>query len=286
MKELTKVKFTNLEKILFPELQIKKAQVIEYYIKIAPRILEFMAGRAIVINRFPSGIDKPGFYEKDLPKGTPSWVERFKKYSETSQREINYVICNDLDTLLWLANLAAIEIHMPLSKTDSYENPDLVLFDIDPEPPANFQDSIEVSFLLKEILDGLGLKSYVKTSGKKGLHIVLPIVKKYNFKQTREFVHLIGKHLARESELVVSEFSQSRDPETVYIDYRQNSSGRTMISPYSLRAEKLALVSTPIEWMELKKKLRPEEFNINSVLKREKVPWKGLWEQKQNLELD
>ncbi|MHA2061255.1 MAG: non-homologous end-joining DNA ligase [Candidatus Sifarchaeia archaeon] len=286
MKELTKVKFTNLEKILFPELQIKKAQVIEYYIKIAPRILEFIDGRAIVINRFPNGVDKPGFYEKDLPKGTPSWVKRFKKYSENSQREINYVMCDDLDTLLWLANLAAIEIHMPFSKTSSYENPDLVLFDIDPEPPANFQDSIEVSFLLKEILDGLGLKSYVKTSGKKGIHIVLPIENKYNFKQTREFVHLIGKHLARESELVVSEFSQSRDPETVYIDYRQNSSGRTMISPYSLRAEKLALVSTPIEWMELKKKLRPEEFNINSVLKREKVPWKGLWEQKQNLELD
>jgi bifunctional non-homologous end joining protein LigD len=284
MKELTKVKFTNLEKILFPELQIKKAQIIEYYIRIAPRILEFIAGRAIVINRFPNGVDKPGFYEKDLPKGTPSWVKRFKKYSETSQRDINYVICDDLDTLLWLANLAAIEIHMPFSKTNSYENPDLVLFDIDPEPPADFQDSIEVSFLLKEILDDLGLKSYVKTTGKKGLHVVLPVFTKYNFKQTREFVHLVGKHLASESELIVSEFSQSKDPGTVNIDYRQNSSGRTMISPYSLRAEKLALVSTPIEWMELKKKLRPEEFNIKSVLKREKVPWKGLWEQKQNLE--
>ncbi len=286
MRKLTKVKFTNLDKILFPNLHIKKAQVVEYYIKIAPKILEFLDDRAIVITRFPNGIERSGFYEKDLPKGTPNWVDRFKRYSETSKREINYVVCKDLDTLLWLANLAAIEIHMPLSKVDSYEKPDLVLFDIDPEPPANFDNAIEVAQILKEKLDALGMKSYVKTSGKKGLHVILPIVNKYTFKQTREFVHTFGKYLAGESELIVSEFSQSRDPGTVYIDYLQNSSGRTMICPYSLRAEKQAPVSTPIEWGELKKILRPEDFNIFTVVEMEEKPWKDLWEQKQKLEFE
>jgi bifunctional non-homologous end joining protein LigD len=286
MEKLTKVRFTNLEKVLFPKSKIRKAQVVEYYIRVAPKILGFLADRPIVITRFPDGIGQEGFYEKDSPKGTPPWVKTFKKYSKTAKRNVNYIVCNNLDTLLWLANLAALEIHIPLSRVDAYEKPDLVLFDLDPEPPANFDDAIEVANLLKEKLDDLSLVFYVKTSGKKGLHIVVPVFRSYSYRQSREFVHQIGKHLASETELVVSEFSRSRDPGTVYVDYLQNSAGRTMACPYSLRAEEEVTVSTPLDWEEVKKGLKPKEFNIFSVVKREANPWEDLWKHKQKLEVE
>ena len=286
MEDLTKVSFTNLEKVLYPDLELKKSQVIEYYIRIAPLMLGLLVNRVIVMNRYPDGVDKAGFYEKDAPAGIPPWVETFITYSETAQREINYVVCNDLDTLIWMANLAAIEINITLSTIENYDTPDLVLFDIDPEPPCSFDDVIDIALSLKEKLDELNFRSFVKTSGKKGLHVVLPIIKNYNFKQTREFVHQFGKFLARESDLVVSEFRNSRDPGTIFIDYLQNTRGKTMIAPYSLRAQAKATVSTPLEWKELKKGLRPEEFNINTILKRKNDPWEGLLESKQALEVE
>ncbi|MDD1766655.1 MAG: non-homologous end-joining DNA ligase [Candidatus Methanomethyliaceae archaeon] len=284
-ERLTKVEFTNLDKILFPELGVTKSQVIDYYIKIAPKMLSILANRGISLKRFPDGIDKNGFYEKDAPLGTPSWVKTFRRYSKTSQRDVNYIVCNNLDTLLWTANLAAVEIHMPLSRTDSYENPDLVLFDIDPEPPATIDNAVETALLLKEKLNDLGLLSYIKTSGKKGLHVVIPVIEGYSFAQTREFAHQIGKQLTKESETIVSELPRSRDPGTVFIDYLQNSHGRTMICPYSLRGQPRATVSTPLRWIEVKKGLRPEEFNIYNVPKIHESPWERLLEKRQNLGL-
>ena len=285
MDDLTKVSFTNLEKVLYPGLGLKKSHVLEYYIRIAPLMLGLLKNRVIVMNRYPDGVDKGGFYEKDAPAGIPPWVETFNTYSETAQREINYVVCNDLDTLIWMANLAAIEINITLSTIENYDTPDLILFDIDPEPPCTFDDVMDVALSLKEKLDELNFRSFVKTSGKKGLHVVLPIIKNYNFKQTREFVHQFGKFLARESNLVVSEFKNSRDPGTIFIDYMQNIRGKTMIAPYSLRAQAKATVSTPLEWKELKKGLRPEEFNIFTALERKNDPWEGLLESKQALEV-
>jgi bifunctional non-homologous end joining protein LigD len=132
-KKLTKVEFTNLNKTIFPKHKITKSKIIEYYIKTAPKMLGFLANRPLVLTRFPDGIDKEGFYEKDAPQGTPSWVKTVRIHSETAKRDVNYVLCNDLDTLIWLANLATIEIHMPFSKADSREKPDMVFFDVDPE---------------------------------------------------------------------------------------------------------------------------------------------------------
>ncbi|MCX9084602.1 MAG: non-homologous end-joining DNA ligase [Candidatus Methanoperedens sp.] len=286
MNDLTKVSFTNLDKIIYPALDLKKSKIIEYYIRIAPLMLGSLRDRIIVMNRFPDGVDKSGFYGKDAPKGIPPWVETFNTYSETAKHEIDYVLCNNLDTLIWMANLAALEINMTLSRKDDYETPDLMFFDLDPEPPCSFDDVIDIAFSLKEKLDELNLKSFVKTSGKKGLHVVLPLIKKYNFKQTREFVHQFGKFLAKESDIVVSEFRKSRDPGTIFIDYLQNTRGKTMIAPYSLRAEPKATVSIPLEWKELKKGLRPEEFNIFSVIKRKDDPWERLMDSEQSLEVE
>lgn len=284
-EQLTKVKFTNLDKTIFPKLKITKAQVIEYYIKIAPKMLGFLANRPLVVTRFPDGIDKEGFYGKDAPQGTPSWVKTVKIYSETAKRDVNYILCNDLDTLIWLANLAAIEIHMPLSKADSREKPNFVFFDVDPEPPATFKDATTVALSLKEKLDNLSLESYVKTSGKKGIHVLIPIAQEYTFRQTKSFVHKIGRELAKEQPLVVSELAETKKPSKVFVDYLQNSHGRTMICPYSLRAVPDATVSTPLEWSEVEKGIKPTELTIFSVVKRKKDPWKKILENKQKLKV-
>ncbi|UCH32125.1 MAG: non-homologous end-joining DNA ligase [Candidatus Bathyarchaeota archaeon] len=280
----TKVKFTNPHKILYPYLKLTKLQVIDYYLKVAPLILNFLFDRPLTMYRFPNGIGSNGFYAKDAPKGKPFWVKTFRRFSMTAKRPIDYVVCNDLDTLAWLANLAALEINIPLSRVGSYKKPDLVLFDIDPEPPASFDIAIEVTLLLKEKLDLLGLTSYVKTSGKKGIHVVLPIVQKYTFRQIRAFVHQMGKFLSKESDRIVSEFRQSRVSGTVFIDYNQNARFKTMICPYSLRALKYATVSTPLEWKEVKKGLKSTGLNISSVPKRVHHPWQKLFENKQALE--
>ncbi len=285
LEKLTKVKFSNLDKILYPALKLKKSQIIEYYIKVAPQMLKFLEDRPLVTTRYPDGVDKEGFYEKNAPNGTPSWVETFRRFSKTAKRNLDYIVCNNLDTLLWLANLAALEIHIPLSRTYSYEKPDIILFDIDPEPPATIDNAIEVAHQLKETLDNLSLVSFVKTSGKKGLHVAVPIAAEHTYKQTREFVHEIGKQLKKQNKLVVSEFTRSQEPGTVYIDYGQNSAGKTMTCPYSLRATKTASVSTPFSWKELQKGLKAQEFNILSVPKRRGTPWKDFWKQKQKLDV-
>ena len=284
-EKLTKVNFTNLGKVLFPQIGVTKAQLIEYYIKIAPKMLGFLANRPLALTRFPNGVDKQGFYEKDAPEGTPPWVNTICIYSETANREVNYILCDQLDTLIWLANLGAVEIHTPLYRADEQEKPDFIFFDIDPEPPMPFEKTIEVTLLLKEKLDQAGLKSYVKTSGKKGLHVLVPTIREYNFRETREFAHKIGKELAKESEIMVSEAADSKKQGTIYLDYAQNSHGRLMAAPYSLRATAEATVSTPLEWGEVKKRIKPSDFNIFSVAAREIEPWKGIFDNRQRIEV-
>jgi len=282
MERLTKVKFSNLEKVLYPELGLTKQQIIEYYIRIAPRMLPFLKDRALVRTRYPDGIYSEAFYEKDIPKGTPDWVKIHTKYSESSEKDTRYVVCNNLDTLIWLANLAALELHIPLSQTHDTEKPDLLLFDLDPEPPAGLMEAKEACFLLKEKLDDLGFMSYLKTSGKKGLHVIVPVESVYSFEQTKEFVHIIGANLAKESDYIVSERSQTNDPGTILIDYPQNSERSTMIAPYSLRPTREATVSAPLEWRELGG-LRQFEHNLFSMIVKKSDPWKNLFDEPQSL---
>jgi bifunctional non-homologous end joining protein LigD len=284
MEKLTKVSFSNLDKILFPQQKITKAHFIEYIIKVAPKMLPFLKDRPLVLTRYPEGVDKEGFYAKNAPEGTPSWVQTTTIYSPSAKRDVNYVLCNDIDTLLWLANLVAIEIHMPLSTVPKRETPDFAFFDVDPEPPATFWDAVEVALLIKEKLDALGLVGYVKTSGKKGLHILVPLVRRYTFKHTRAFVHTVGIQLMKENSKVVSEFKDTKTPDKVFVDYMQNSHGRTMACPYSLRAISDASASTPIPWAALKKKLKPSTFNIHSVPSLKEEPWNDIFENRQKLE--
>ena len=278
MEKLTRVHFSNLNKVLYPELALRKADIIQYYVKVAPRILPFLKDRALVRTRYPNGIDGENFYEKDVPKGTPDWVQTFIKYSQSVDRDTEYVVCNDLDTLIWLANLAALELHAPLSRITSINEPDLILFDIDPEPPAGLPDAVQTAFILKENLEDHGLKPFVKSSGKKGIHVVFALKPGKSFKDTSRFVHDVALSLRKQHDFITSERSQTNEPDTVLLDYPQNSERGTMVAPYSLRPLREATVSTPLEWNELVS-LRKYEYNIFNVPQIRNEPWKGLWDE-------
>ncbi|MGE5188113.1 MAG: non-homologous end-joining DNA ligase [Betaproteobacteria bacterium] len=288
--KLTKVKLKNLEKCFYPDVGVTKAQVIEYYVTLAPKILPIVKERPLVLTRYPDGIKdsqlgKTSFFEKNAPEGTPSWVKLYPIYSPTSKRDVNYIICNDLDTLIWLANLAALEIHMPFSTIHGINKPDLLFFDVDPEPPATLSDAADVALQLKDKLLSLGLTPFIKTSGKKGLHVIIPIEPEHSFEVTRAFVHQIGKELAKNSDLIVSEFKDTKKPGKVFTDYLQNSPMRTMVIPYSLRPTPEATVSTPLDWSEVQKGLNPTDYTLFSVSKRTSNPWKEIFSKRCKLEI-
>jgi len=290
LKDMTKVHLKNLDKCFYPHADVTKGQVVKYYIKMAPKILPIIANRPLVLTRYPNGVQdsklgKTSFYEKNAPEGTPDWVKLYTIYSSTSKRDVHYIVCNDLDTLIWLANLAALEIHMPFSTTADIDKPDLLFFDIDPEPPATLSDAADVALLLKDKVCDMGLTPFIKTSGKKGLHIVIPVLPEYPFEVTRAFVHQIGIDLTKESEIVVSEFKDTKKPGKVFADYLQNSPMRTMVIPYSLRPTPDATVSTPLEWKEVKKGLNPSDYTIFNVPQRNLNPWAGIFEKRSKLEI-
>ena len=288
--KLTKVKLKNLDKCFYPDVGVTKAHVIEYYVTLAPKILPVIQDRPLVLTRYPDGIKdsqlgKTSFFEKNAPEGTPSWVRLYPIYSPTSKRDVNYILCNDLDTLIWLANLAALEIHMPFSTIHEVKKPDLLFFDVDPEPPATLSDAADVALQLKDRLLAMGLTPFIKTSGKKGLHVVIPIEPEHSFEATRAFVHQIGIELAKNNNIIVSEFKDTKKPGKVFTDYLQNSPMRTMVIPYSLRPTPEATVSTPLEWSEVQKGLNPTDYNLFSVSKRTSNPWKEIFSKRCKLEI-
>ena len=287
LRTLTKVDLVNLDKIFYPKINVTKGSVVEYYVKMAPKILPLIKDRPLVLTRYPDGVEgeKISFFAKNAPQGTPDWVKTKKIYSSTSKRDVHYIVCNDLDTLIWLANLASLEIHMPFSRVDSLDKPDLLFFDVDPEPPATLSDAAEVALLLKDTLLDLGLTPFVKTSGKKGLHVIIPIEPEHTFEKVRAFVHQIGIKLAKESEIVVSEFKDTKKPGKVFADYLQNSPLRTMGIPYCLRPTPDATVSAPLEWSEVKKGINPSDYTIFSVVKRTSNPWKDIFEKRCKMEI-
>lgn len=281
--KLGKVVLTNTSRGMYPEIHLTKLDVIEYYLRIAPRILTYLEERALVLQRFPDGVDRPGFYEKDAPAGTPPWVRLSLHHSKSADRDLRSVVCDNLDTLIWLANLAAIELNIPLARLKDPDAPDLLFFDIDPEPPAGFSEAVTAALALRDVLTGLGLLPFVKTSGKKGLHVVVPLTGGYTFSQTRTFVHAVGGLLARDSPLIVAELSQTKDPGKVFIDYLQNAAWKTMIAPYSLRPTMTATVSTPVSWSELAGGIVPGDFTLLTVDAGREDPWRDLWNAAERL---
>ena len=247
-----KLKLSNLDKVLYPKAGFTKGQVIDYYTRIAPAVLPHLRNRMLTLKRYPNGVDAPYFYEKQSPSHRPEWVKTKTVFSESNRRNIDYTLCDDLPTLVWLANLADLELHTNLSLADDIERPTMVVFDLDPGPPATIVQCCQVALWIREIFDQLKLSVYAKTSGSKGLQLYVPLNTPVTYEDTKPFAHAIADLLEkRHPELVLSSMSKVAREGKVFVDWSQNDRIKTTVNVYSLRAREHPTVSTPVTWEEV-----------------------------------
>jgi bifunctional non-homologous end joining protein LigD len=259
---------TNVTKVFWPAEGYTKGDLIAYYERIAPRMLPYLRNRPLVLTRYPDGIGGKSFYQKDAPEFAPEWVRTERIYSRDTERDIAYLVVDDLEMLRYVANSAALLIHVWASRVGSLERPDWLVLDLDPKG-APFTDVVTVALALRRILDGLELPSYVKTSGATGLHILLPLGARYTYEQTRSFARLLAV-LGVEAEPEISTVNRPLRARggKVYIDFGQNGHGQTIVAPYSVRPLPGAPVSCPLEWSEVTARLDPARFNLKTMAAR------------------
>src|SRR5438874_5356129 len=268
------LKLTNLDKIFYPSVGFTKGQVIDYYARIAPVLVPHLKNKPLTLKRYPNGVNEPPFFEKNATKHRPDWVKTVPIWSEGNQRDVNYILCNDLPTLVWVANLGAIELHPSLSFGQDIMCPRSMVFDLDPGPPANIIQCCQVAFWLREIFERFGLQSFPKTSGSKGLQIYVPLNTRTSYDVTKPFAHALARLLEDEHrDLVVSDMKKAIRTNKVFVDWSQNDEHKTTVSVYSLRARERPTVSTPVTWEEVeaafkKKDLARLTFEAPQVLQR------------------
>jgi bifunctional non-homologous end joining protein LigD len=269
-----KLKLTNLEKVLYPASGFTKGQVVDFYVRIAPVLVPHLAGRALTMKRYPEGVDHEYFFEKNAPMHRPDWVKTAPVWSESNRRTIHFILVNDLPTLVWIANLASIELHPSLSLASDIATPTTIVFDLDPGPPANIVQCAQVGLWVREIFDHFGLQSFPKTSGSKGMQIYIPLNTKTSYQQTKSFAHAVARLLEQEHpELVVSDMKKVVRTNKVLVDWSQNDQHKTTIAVYSLRAREHPTVSTPVTWDEVEQALKKKDaaqlvFETKDVLAR------------------
>jgi bifunctional non-homologous end joining protein LigD len=269
-----RLNLSNLDKVLYPSAGFTKNQVIDYYARIAPALLPHLSGRPVTMKRYPDGVDGEYFYEKNAPKHRPDWVKTAPIWSRHNRRHINYLLVEDLPTLTWLANLASLEIHPSLAKAEDIDCPTMMVFDLDPGPPANIVQCAQVGLWLREIFDHWGLESFPKTSGSKGLQIYIPLNTPTTYEVTKPFAHALARLLEHDHpNMVVSDMKKELRKGKVFVDWSQNDEHKTTVSVYSLRARERPTVSTPVTWAEVGKALAKKDasalvFEASKVLER------------------
>jgi len=266
----SKVELSNMHKIFFPGKGITKGNVIDYYDKIAGYLLPYLKGRPQTLLRMPNGIDDKGFYHKDAGEGAPAFVATEKVYSSSTKKYIDYIICNNKATLLYMANLGCIELNPWHSSVKQPDKPGYLIIDLDPSKNNTFNDVIVVARMIKKVFDKAGAESYCKTSGASGLHIYVPLAGKYTYDQVKYFAHLVCL-LVNEQLPAITTLERSlrkRPADSIYLDHLQNRKGQTIAAVYSLRPTAAATVSTPLLWTEVKKGLTPEKFTIDTIFDR------------------
>jgi bifunctional non-homologous end joining protein LigD len=260
------VKLSNLDKVLYPAAGFRKRDVIEYYARIAPAVLPHLEGRALTLKRYPNGVDANYFYEKNAPSHRPEWVTTARVGS------IDYVVVDHEATLIWLANLADLELHTSLALVHDPGRPTLVAFDLDPGPPATIVECCRVALLLQGMFEGLGLQAFAKTSGSKGMQVYVPLNNdQATFPEAKSFSKAVAELLAREEPgLVVARQTKSARKGKVLVDWSQNDESKTTVNVYSLRAMERPTVSTPLTWDEVRAARTPEDltFEARDVLRR------------------
>ena len=258
-----KLSLTNLEKVLYPATGFTKGQVVDYYARIAPVLVPHLAGRPLTMKRYPEGVDHEYFFEKNAPKHRPDWVKTTPVWSEGNNRTMYYIMANDLPTLVWIANLASIELHPSLSFGADIETPTMIVFDLDPGSPADIVQCCQVGLWVRDIFAHFGLQSFAKTSGSKGLQIYVPLNTKTSYEETKPFAHAVARLLEQEHpDLVVSDMKKAIRTNKVFVDWSQNDQHKTTISVYSLRAREHPTVSTPVTWEEVETALKKKDANL------------------------
>ncbi|MBI4509962.1 MAG: ATP-dependent DNA ligase [Deltaproteobacteria bacterium] len=251
---------TNLGKLMYPEADYTKAQVIDYYVRIAPVLLAHLKGRPLTMKRYPDGVHGQFFYEKRCPEHRPSWVRTAPIRSKPLGRAIHYCLVEDLPTLVWVANLADLELHTSLSLAENMSRPTMVVFDLDPGLPADIIDCCDVALLCRGMLERLGLASFPKTSGAKGLQVYVPLNTPVTYGETKRFSRAMAEALAEnEPSRVVALQRKSLRSGRVLVDWSQNDEHKTTVCVYSLRATPTPRVSTPVTWDEVRRAARTRD---------------------------
>jgi bifunctional non-homologous end joining protein LigD len=268
-----KVKLSNLEKPFWPDLGITKGDLLDYYREVAPVLVPHLRGRPFTMRRYPDGAYGKAFFQKDAPKGMPEWIPRFHVEVSTRERPpkkrwIDAPLVNDEDALLWMVNMGCIDLNAWYSRVDRPDRPDFVLFDLDPSPDVGFREVVQVALLVRQALDTLGLVSFPKTSSAEGMHVLVPVERRYTYAQTRELCEIVAGAIARTHRgLATTEWSKAKR-RGVLIDANQNGEGKTIASVYSVRPRAGAPVSTPLRWEEVDESLDPTALTMGVVLER------------------
>jgi bifunctional non-homologous end joining protein LigD len=270
-----KLDLSNVDKVLYPETGFTKGQVIDFYSRVAPYILPHIKNRPITLKRYPNGVRGKHFYEKNAPSFTPAWIRTYRIQRSSSESMINYILINDLPTLVWSANLANLEIHPFLAKAPEIRVPTMVVFDLDPGEGASLVQSCEVAFILRDLLDRLALESLLKVSGSKGIHVHVPLNTNVTYEMTQAFAQSVAQYLASEHpKSIVSEMAKHKRKGKVFIDWSQNSEHKSTVAVYSLRAKaERPFVAMPVSWRELETALAKNDasklfFEPEAALKR------------------
>ncbi len=278
------VELSNLRKVFWPDEGLTKGDLVGYFDAVAPFILPALRNRPLTVIRFPDGLKGGSFYQKDTPKYAPSWVRTISLRAESARRQVRYTLCNDKRTLRWLANQACIELHPWLSRADRLERPDHLVFDLDP-PQDAFERSVQVALVLKEVLDEIGLDGLPKTSGGKGVHVYVPLQRRYDYPVVRSAALAIGHRVEeRMPEEATAEVRIAKRGGRVFLDPGRNAPGAHVVAPYSPRARPGGTVSFPVTWEDLGQ-VKPRDFTIRNVpgLLAKSDPWKKLMPRPQVL---
>lgn len=263
---------SNLDKVLYPEAGFTKGEVIDYYARIAPAMLPHLRGRPLTLRRYPNGVADKSFFEKRCPKHRPDWVETAPV--DTSEGPIDFCLCQDQATLVWVAQLAALELHPSLSHAAEMDRPTVVAFDLDPGPPADIVDCCRVALRLRELFGNFELECFAKTSGSKGMQVYVPLNSEIGYERTKPFANAVAKLLEKQSpDRVVSKMAKAQRKGKVFVDWSQNDRAKTTIAVYSLRAREHPTASTPLEWDEVEAtaesgKAEELRFEAGEVLER------------------
>jgi len=262
------VQFSNLDKTYWPEDGYTKGDLIDYYRDVSPWLLPYLKDRPLVLTRFPDGIHGKSFYQKDAPEFAPDWIRTIPIWSEDTQRDIRYFVCDGVEALLYIANLGSIPLHLWASRVQSLERPDWCVLDLDPKE-APFSDVIQVARALHALCEEAGLPNFVKTTGKTGLHILLPLDGRCTYEQSRNLGELLARLVIKELPKIttITRQVQRRGPR-VYLDYLQNRHGQTIVAPFSVRPLPGATVSMPLRWSEVDDRLDPRDFTIANAVAR------------------